>query len=225
MKKHTIILIVLVSTLLLSCSTTKILRSPVLVNELSDIQRFEPISYIQIIKNSNIQTYSDSLSMVSKKIITTVLDRNKETIPITGELVVSDIFLKDTLEKEIDYLFYLSSKQKEKTLPQLTPVIDSLLEANGKRFGLISMSTGFTRAKYNYGLQIVKGILVGILTMGMYVEVPVSANSSLSIMIVDAKENNVAFFNNSYLQDEEPIDSIVINKQVQRIFNGYFWEK
>ena len=44
-------------------------------------------------------------------------------------------------------------------------------------------------------------------------------------MIVDAKENNVAFFNNSYLQDEEPIDSIVINKQVQRIFNGYFWEK
>ena len=107
----------------------------------------------------------------------------------------------------------------------MTPVIDSLLEANGKRFGLISMSTGFTRAKYNYGLQIVKGILVGILTMGMYVEVPVSANSSLSIMIVDAKENNVAFFNNSYLQDEEPIDSIVINKQVQRIFNGYFWEK
>ena len=225
MNKQAIVLIVLVSTLLLSCSTTKFLRSPVLVNELSDIQRFEPISYIQIIKNSNIQTYSDSLSMVSKKIITTVLDRNKETIPITGELVVSDIFLKDTLEKEIDYLFYLSSKQKEKTLPQLTPVIDSLLEANGKRFGLISMSTGFTRAKYNYGLQIVKGILVGILTMGMYVEVPVSANSNLSIMIVDAKENNVAFFNSSYLQDEEPIDSIVIEKQVQKIFNGYFWEK
>ena len=225
MKKHTIILIVLVSTLLLSCSTTKILRSPVLVNELSDIQRFEPISYIQIIKNSNIQTYSDSLSMVSKKIITTVLDRNKETIPITGELVVSDIFLKDTLEKEIDYLFYLSSKHSEKTLPQLTPVIDSLLEANGKRFGLISMSTGFTRAKYNFGLQIAKGILVGILTMGMYVEVPVSANSNLSIMIVDSKENNVAFFNSSYLQDEEPIDSIVIEKQVQKIFNGYFWEK
>lgn len=194
-------------------------------SEISDIQRFEPISNIQFIEKGNSQTYSDSLSLVSKNLISEVLNSYKDIIPITNNITITDIFLKDTLEKEIDYLFYLSRLQKEKSTPQLTPVIDSLLEANGKRFGLITMSTGFTRAKYNYGLQVAKGLLIGILTMGMYIETPVAANSAIQVMIVDAKENNVAFFNNSYLQDEEPIDSIVINKQVQRIFNGYFWEK
>jgi hypothetical protein len=194
-------------------------------SEISNIQRFEPISYIQLIEKGNKQTYSDSLSEVSKKLMTEVLNSNKGSVPITNDITITDIFLKDMLEKEIDNLFYLSGLQKDKPTPQLTPVIDSLLEANGKRFGLITMSTGFTRAKYNYGLQVAKGLLIGILTMGMYIETPVAANSTIQIMIVDAKDNNVAFFRSSYFEGKEPLDSNVIDKQIRKIFSGYFWEK
>ncbi len=210
---------------LYSCTTNKLLVSSVMSSEISDIQRFEPISNIQFIEKGNSQTYSDSLSLVSKNLISEVLNSYKDIIPITNNITITDIFLKDTLEKEIDYLFYLSRLQKEKSTPQLTPVIDSLLEANGKRFGLITMSTGFTRAKYNYGLQVAKGLLIGILTMGMYIETPVAANSAIQVMIVDAKDNNVAFFRSSYFQDKEPLDRKVIDKQIRKIFSGYFWEK
>jgi hypothetical protein len=42
-------------------------------------------------------------------------------------------------------------------------------------------------------------------------------------MIVDSKENNVAFFRKSFRQDMEPLDQAVLAKQYKQIFDGYFW--
>ena len=44
-------------------------------------------------------------------------------------------------------------------------------------------------------------------------------------MIIDAKENNIAFFKKSLLQDREPLDKEVLTKQIQNIFEDYFWTK
>jgi hypothetical protein len=108
---------------------------------------------------------------------------------------------------------------------KLTPVIDSLLEASNKRFGLITVTRGFTRGKGNFSSQIAKGVLIGIVTLGMYYQVPIKANSTLFAMIVDAKDNNVAFFKELSGQDKEPLNKTVLEKQINELFEGYFWTK
>lgn len=56
----------------------------------------------------------------------------------------------------------------------------------------------------------------------MYYQSPISANSTIYTMIVDAKENNIAFYKKSSLNNKKPNNSEVIKKQVEKIFEGYF---
>lgn len=42
-------------------------------------------------------------------------------------------------------------------------------------------------------------------------------------MIADAQENNVAFFNVSTFSDRDPMDEHVLESQMKRLFDGYFW--
>jgi len=42
-------------------------------------------------------------------------------------------------------------------------------------------------------------------------------------MIVDSKEDNVAFYRKSFKQDLEPLDQEVLTNQYKKIFEGYFW--
>ena len=69
------------------------------------------------------------------------------------------------------------------------------------------------------------GAALGILTLGMYYQTPIKAYSTIYVMIVDSRDNNVAFFRKSYLQDREPIDESVLVKQYNKIFEGYFLAK
>ena len=84
------------------------------------------------------------------------------------------------------------------------------------------IATGFTRIKGNYGGQIAKGIGVGLLTLGMVVPTPIKANSAVHAMIVDAKEDNVAFYQRSR-QEKEPLNEQVLRLQLTEIFKGYFY--
>lgn len=63
---------------------------------------------------------------------------------------------------------------------------------------------------------------MGLLTLGMYYQSPISANSTIYTMIVDSKENNIAFYKKSSFNNKEPNNSEVMKKQVEKIFEGYF---
>lgn len=76
--------------------------------------------------------------------------------------------------------------------------------------------------KGNLAGQVAKGVGMGLLTLGMYYQSPISANSTIYTMIVDAKENNIAFYKKSSLNNKKPNNSEVIKKQVEKIFEGYF---
>ena len=66
---------------------------------------------------------------------------------------------------------------------------------------------------------------MGILTMGMYYQTPIKSNSTLYAMIVDNKNKSVAFYNKSVLQDREPTEKENIIKQIDKVFEKYFWNK
>ncbi|MDA9555605.1 hypothetical protein N9R54_05150 [Pelobium sp.] len=199
------------------------MTSSVKHTEISDLQSFEPVSYISLIETGNKRKFNDSLSQISQKLLTSALKSFPDNIPITGDVSVVEPRVKQILAKDIEYLVISAERQKSIATLKITPTLDSLLESKGKRFGIITAASGFTRKKGNYGGQIAKGVLTGLLTMGMYYQTPIKANSTIYTLIVDSKENNIAFFQKSFLQDKDPLEEDVIKKQIQKIFEGYFW--
>lgn len=136
---------------------------------------------------------------------------------------ITDSFERKMFESELNFLIVSARRNKIiKNIP-ITPLIDSLLNTTGKRFGLIIVQSGFTRDKGNYWRQIAKGI--GILTMGMYYQTPIKSSSTLHAMVIDHKNKNMAFYNQSVFQDREPTEKQNIVKQLNNIFEKYFWEK
>ena len=215
-------LVILIFLILVSCTTTKFLTSNVNPNEVTDLKFLEPYSYISKISKGNRGQLDDSLSITSKQLIIKVLENFKEQIPITGEIILSDTSINKTLEKEFESLILTADRSKNISNLKITPTIDKILEANRVRFGLLTVGNGFTRLKGNYGKQVAKGAALGILTLGMYVQTPIKAYSTIYVMIVDSKEDNITFFRKSYLQDKEPLDENVLTKQFKDIFKGYF---
>lgn len=198
------------------------LTSRVKVTDVTDIQKFETFSYISFIAKGNRAMYNDSISAMSKTLFIETLAANPN-IPVTGAINVLDTNVLIRVEKEVNYLMSVVDKKRDVTRMKITPVLDSLLEREGKRFGLLTITTGFSRAPGNYGTEVTKGAAIGILTLGMYYQVPVKAESTMYAMVVDAKENNIAFFKKVSKLDKEPLDKAVLTKQIHQLFNGYFW--
>jgi hypothetical protein len=215
------LIVILLACFLFSCTTTKPFVSSVNPNELTDVQRFEPLSFIQLIEIGNSGQFNDSLSLLSKKLINETLDGYKEIVPISNAIAIDGFFEKIAVEEEIEFLCTATDKGSNLSIMKITPVIDSILDAREKRFGMLTFSTGFTRAKYNYGLQVFKSIFLGVFTLGMYVQTPVKASSTVYIMIVDAKDNNIAYFRKSFLHGSEPLKPKVIKNQIESIFKNY----
>jgi len=206
-----------------SCMTTKLVTSNVKATEIADLQLIDPLSLIFRIESGNKGYYNDSLSNISKQYITSYLNSLNGKIPLTGNIFVSDTAIKNKLNAEIGFLFSSAYRPKDVPSIKITPIIDSLLEANQKRFGLIIVTTGYTRAKGNFGKQLAKGAAIGLLTLGWVTPMPYRASSIIYAMIVDSKEKNISFVRRSTQDNLEPLDHSVINNQIKDIFEGYFW--
>lgn len=209
----------------ISCTVTKPLTSDVTPAEVTDLKLLEPYSYISMIKKGNQGELDDSISDISKQLNMDALKSYTGKIPLKGEIFLTDSTVNHQLEKEYEQLILTAEKNRDITHLRITPTLDKVLESNETRFGLVVVSSGFTRVKGNYGKQVLKGAALGILTMGMYYQTPVKAYSTVYAMIVDAQKDNVAFFRKSFLQDQEPINPNVLSKQYEDIFEKYFWPK
>lgn len=221
--KHQTIFLILSCIILSSCTATKLLTSNVQPTEVTNLKLLEPYSYISMIKKGNRGQLDDSISSISKQLNINVLKSFNGQIPITGDIILIDSTINKDLEKECENLILTAERNKSISNLKITPILDKILEANDTRFGLIIICTGFTRLKGNYGKEIAKGAALGILTLGMYYQIPIKAYSTIYAMIVDSKEDNVAFYRKSFKQDLEPLDQEVLTNQYKKIFEGYFW--
>ena len=211
--------------ILTSCGTNKFLTSEVSANEISNLNYFESLSYIQYIEKGNKATLSDSLSKTTSFKLDSILVKNKSKIKLSDKIIIENDTLKAQIETEIIYLAQLITKQRKLDGILLTPAIDSVLENNNQRFAMLNVATGFGRKKSNYRGQVAKGVAVGILTLGMAIPAPIKSNLTLHSFIFDAQENNIAFYKRSLPIEKEPTDAEAIEKQLILMFNGYFYEK
>lgn len=207
-----------------SCISSAPSASRIPTNEMNDIQKFETLSYIKLIDSGNSAYLNDSLSKKSKINFHESLS-SFSNIPITGNITTNDTSLRKEIRKEIKYLCYSAEKKHSYAHMKLTPLLDSLLELSGKRYGLLTITTGFTRAKDNYERQISKRSTLAVITLGSYYQTPIKASSTIYAMIIDAKDNNVAFFRKLTFEDKEPLDENSISRQIQLVFKEFFWTK
>lgn len=98
----------------------------------------------------------------------------------------------------------------------------SLLGKYDQDYVMGVVSFGFTRVKGNYGKQIAKGMVVGILSLGLYTPIPIKSSSTLICFIVDRKNKNIAFYRKSVKQDNDPTDFKVLEKQINGMLSQYF---
>jgi hypothetical protein len=216
-----ILIIILAST---SCTTSKIIKSNVKPEEISNLQIFEPISYIYYIEHGNRAFFNDSLSKISSQLILKVSNDFFNQIKLNDEITFLDTCSKNKIKNEIELLVKTVNRYGNLYYFKLPPVMDSLLEINGKRFGLYMANVGFTRKAGNYYKQYAKGSTIGLLTLGLYYETPILCNSILYVIIADAKENNVALFRKSDT-GYEPLNEVGLTNQFTDIFKGYFLKR
>lgn len=232
MKRVLLFLVIIFS---ISCSSAKFFTSDVNPAEINEMIKIEPFTYISLVESGNRTILNDSISKISKILLNESLDTFREKLRLSSEdIIVTNSVDRAELEQEIDFLIMwaegnINKRKKKRTNVEIPLMIDYLLRTNDKRFGLIVVQQGFTRAKGNYSGQVAKaigmGILTGVATGTAYYQTPIKANSILYAMIVDTKEKNVAFYNKSVLQDKEPTVKENITKQLQFVFENYFWDK
>ena len=227
MKKVNLFLIIIV--LFASCNTTKFLTSDVKPLEITEMLKIQPFSYISLVEQGNRGVFNDSISNEAQIALNETLEIFRDRIRLSStEVILTDSAEISWLEQEIDYLIISAERNRNVKNIAIPPFIESLLTANDERFGLIIVQSGFTRTRGNYGGQVAKqigvGILTGLLTGVAHVQTPVKSGSTLHAIIVDNQNKNVAFYNNSVLQDREPTNKETITRHLNEIFRGYFWK-
>ena len=220
-KKYLKYLVLLFAGIFTSCNTSPIATSRVKSAEISDLQYFEPLSVISLVKSKNTAVYSDSLSKISQTFQAAIINSYKEKLHISSVIMWQDSPVNAGLRKEIQNLLADGWKKEETDSVKIGPILDSILEKSNKRFGLITVAKGFTRTKSNYSDEMAKSIALTAATLGMVTRVTKKCESRVLTMIVDAKKNNVAFYRVCDIVDKEPMDTIILRKQFKKIFKGY----
>ena len=222
MKKILKSLVILI--LLNSCASTMLTSANTQAHEITDIGNFETISIIRLIEKGNQSKPSDSLSILSSKIMDSIIT-NTSNPKIANHFDIQDKKLQARVENDI--LKTVTEIRTKKKLDQIrtTPLMDSIVKNQNQRFALCIINAGFDRKKGNYGNQIAKGIGVGILTMGMYTPVPIKANTSMYAMIFDAQKSSVVFYNTIPVIEKSPTDKKNLSQLYNKIFEGYFYNK
>jgi hypothetical protein len=218
-----VFLSIAVVMLMYSCSSSRMLVSSVRPYEISELAYFEPQSYIWYIKKGNKAEYSDSLSSITEERIDSSLSLFHNELHISEAIYIEDSILNKKVEDEINTMIQIIIRDQQIGNLQLLPLVDSVMEAHGQRFALAVVANGFGRRAGNYAGQVAKGVGVGLLTLGMYVPTPVKSKISLYGVIFDSQKNEVSFYRRTRPVEKEPAEQAVIDSQVRKLFDGYFF--
>ncbi len=215
MRKVLLILPVLTG-LVWSCGTTSPLRSKLSPLMIDSLHTYHLPSLVFTISKGNKQEpdpfYSDSSLSIRKKVFENVV------VPV---VLIPDSGHEKTLSK---YLWILMNEvEKKRKIKGVVPgdSILTILEKEKVRYALVTFNSGFSREKGNYGEQLVKGVAVGVVTLGMFVPVPLKANSTSVTYIIDTQNKEIAFYRKK-TAELEPLKYKNLNRQYQSLLNSYF---
>jgi hypothetical protein len=206
-----------------SCVTNKYISKNVKPTDITEIKYFQPLSYISLIEKGNTSKPNDSLSQISMKLLDSVI-RHNNNFRIEKKIEVGNLKNHIKVTNELGSIIQTIMNNRKLDGVTLTPTIDSIMKSNNQRFAMASATTGFGRRKGNYGNQIAKGIGIGILTLGMYAQVPIKSSLSLYTIILDSERNEVVYYCKTSPVEASPTDKKIIEKQYKLLYQGWIYE-
>ena len=198
----------------------------------------EPVTLIAKITDANTAVYNDTISRIACGIQTNVLHHYGDKMRLADEIDISDKNLKTRVRKEIAMLLQRANNKEYFEDTTYHSVIDSIMDATGRRFVLIELNDGFVRSKDNYKQQrrqnnwnIGIRAMTGLAGMQLIDRAPSAdlISSGISVMIIDAKENRTYYYNDdrsTYRKDEyNPVNEGSQLTEFKLLFDGFFWSK
>lgn len=208
---------------LVSCGTSAIYLQGFSVPDTSEgVALLSPVSCIYYIDAKGTESYDDSLSLVSEVLMASLIEQQK--LPISSTLPLDSI----QKEESIAFMQYLfANKPVELTVAPIPSVLDSLLETNNQRYGLLIYTEGMTRNRKQYAKDLAAstafGILLAVATMGTFYTYNYSMlyAAGVNVAILDSDYDRVVFYNKIPVDEANPLSEKHMGKYIKRLFKDF----
>jgi hypothetical protein len=209
-----------------SCGPTALIGN-VAPTQVKDMVCFLPASSIGVIEKGDKALYDARLSDMAMNnfVAFTKKENCKKWLHLSNDTLAIDSTLHNAVYDEQFRMLAAVTRSQSVQNVNITPLIDSLLEKSGKRYGLIYYQNGFTRTKGNRSAKTAESLGIGLLTLGMAIPISYPAGSTMHCIIVDAQTNKVVFYHFSTQTDQEPYAQTTIEWHLVKIFNSFFKER
>jgi hypothetical protein len=213
--KDKIYIFVTIGLFAISCAPNHIVHKSYKRSLIDTVYHFPSLSYISVIEKGNTGIQNDSLSLVSKAILDSLVLNNSAFKAI--RLEIDNSVLLNNTKSEILGIFNAILTSNSITKIDMPPNIKQIIEQNNQRFYMATLIEGFGRKSGNYGKQVAKGIGVGILTLGLYAPVPIKNRIRLMNFIIDKETMKIVYFSSTLPIEKSPTEIKIIDKQYQKI--------
>lgn len=194
---------------------------------------FHPVSSIGYVPDGNLITRNDSCSLLNGDILCNVFESNRAAMHIGGKIEITDTSLDRSVFYEILRLFDSAIKKVYFEQSYQSSVLDSIMDAGGKRFALIMLSHGYVRSAKSlkdFNREFRKRMFLNPPIWGFNTQ-PFDRNmadgtnsSTIFAMIIDAKENRTYFFN-SDTEIAHPLNFSDLRSQLRTVFQTLFFSR
>lgn len=234
MKK--LLLSVVAIIMLCACSATRYVAADAPV--VDGITLIKPFSYIQYVDTEG-SVYDSLRSDVNQNLLNSAI--RATSLPITDSVCVEGLPNQKSLDESLFALTLVNPRELQDL--RIDPVMDSLLEARGTRYGLMVFSDGFVKDNKQYGREFTKALVGGLVggLAGAAIGGAVSAasggvwsagyNSVVIIgakygtvvyaMVVDSQTDRVVYFNKVGPAEKNPENPATVTWVVERLFKKF----
>ncbi len=209
-----------------SCAPTALVGNGITPTMVKDMALLPSDSQIGLIEQGNNVVIDKKLTQLARRnfVSLTKTPAVQKWLHLSADtLQIDSASHKRMYKQQINLINAILRSHNINGLP-IPPLIDSILETNHKRFGLIYFQSGFTRSADNRAAKVAESIGIGLLSLGTVVPISNSAASTMYCVIVDAETNSVLYYDTSSQLDNQPFDPKVLKNHLRRIFTGFFNE-
>ncbi len=180
-------------------------------DQIHEIAEAKSLAHVNLIENSGSSFNPDATLQTEQNVSKAVQEVLGPRFQITSEET------QDTppgLDAGLNQLFGALGQTKDLSVVSRIPVLEDYMAKHDQRYFLFTYVAGFARSGANEAGAVVTGILIGIVTLGLVVPVPISARSDFYVCVVDKAANEVIYYRDSAAEGD-PKDYNTIRDQVR----------
>jgi hypothetical protein len=178
---------------------------------------FEPEIHLERLQAGTVALDTNDIDTIKQE----YLNGLKEILPNTKvEFQKADHIDTEAYSKLLNQFFWSIDREKSLDNFQIDRELQDVLKTAPNDYVIVGSLTGFSRSGGSLALGIAKGVLMGILTLGMFYTVPVGSNANINLAVIDKTKMKVIYFDRKEVEDS-PREYEVIRSLEKKIFKNY----